>query len=375
MSTDLERAVRAYAGYLDETLPTITSDDIRATATEQLGTRQPQVVWYRRPAIVFAATLIAVLLIALVPVVLLSSGRGDVSNQPRPEPEPHPPQAAVEVDASGDSLWAWEYEGNRVWRYADGEWQELPPTPGEVLRVVSDGETTWAITGDFDVRYLDGATWRDLDVPAMILRLAADASSGTLWMSTGERLYRWDGESLTEVDRPAIAVVDDEFPVRTYVGDVAVTGDGTLWAGGLYGYLPALGVFATYDHDTETWEAVQPWNDKPVPAAALAPTTTGGLWALLEEWDGNRWALAYRDGDTERWNVYDDNLPDIHPFAIAADGDGVWIAQGNALVEGVEPMSGVYHFDGHTWNHYLIGVDVSDVAVALDGTVWYMADR
>ena len=38
-------------------------------------------------------------------------------------------------------------------------------------------------------------------------------------------------------------------------------------------------------------------------------------------------------------------------------------------------MLGLYHFDGLTWTRYVDEAEVFDVAVATDGTVWYMADQ
>lgn len=393
MSADLERAIRSYAEYLDETLPTVTTDEIRTATTDRPERARPPLPWYRSPVVVFAAAMAAVLLIALVPLLL--SGRGaDVvetptTATPAPDAAPttlppsttalSPPEALVQVDTSGDDLWAWEYDGNRVWRYADGRWEELPPV--SVSSVVSIDGTPWALT-DGVVRYLDGDTWHQSDIPASFLvwRIAADASSETLWLSTGERLYRWDGEAVTEID---VDVVDSRYPDYTYVGEIAVTSDGTVWAAGLYGYAPMLGVLASYEPTTGTWEAVKPWNGKPVPAGLLAATSTGGLWVLLEDWDDDEsadgsykgWALAYRDGDTERWEVHEEDLPLGRPFAIAADSDGVWLAQGYALVEGSEPMLGLYHFDGLAWTRYLEEVEVLDVAISPDGTVWYMTDQ
>jgi hypothetical protein len=390
MSADLERAIRSYAEYLDQALSTVTADDSLAADVGRPQAMGSHSAWYRRPVVVFVAAMVAVLLIALLPVVFFGASGTDVVDQPISTPvAPQPPSATaleglegpVQVDTSGGDVWAWEHDGNRIWRYADGRWEELPAAPVFVSGVVSVDGTPWVLT-DGVIRYLDGDTWHQPDVPTSVRawRIAADPSSETLWLSTGERLYRWDGEAATEVD---VDPVDDRYPDYTYVGEIAVTSDGTVWAAGLHGYAPMLGVLASYEPDTGVWEAVTPWNDKPVPAGLLAPTSTGGLWVLLEEWDDDEsadalhvgWALAYRHGDTGTWDVYDEDLPDGSPFAIATDSEGVWLAQGYALLEGSKPMLGLYHFDGLAWTHYLEEVEVLDVAIAPDGTVWYMADQ
>lgn len=393
MSTDLERAICSYAEYLDEVVPIVTADDALAVDLERPQAMGSHSVWYRRPVVVFLAALVAVLLIALLPVVFLGARGTDVVDQPMsttvpPQPPPtmvlSPPEALVQVEGSGDGLWAWEYTGNRIWHYIDGRWQELPETSGgvwDVASVVSVDGMPWVLT-DQGVRYLDGDTWHKPDIPSSLLvwRIAADPLSEILWLSTGESLYRWDGEAVTEID---VDPVDDRYPDYTYVGEIAVTSNGTVWAAGLNGYAPMLGVLSSYEPATDTWEAVRPWNDKPIAASLMAPTSSGGLWVLLEDWDDDEsadatdeaWALAYRDGDTGQWDVYDEDPPDGRPFAIATDNEGVWLAQGYALAEGSKPMLGVYHFDGHTWTHYLDGIEVLDVAVAPDGSIWYMPDQ
>ncbi len=293
-----------------------------------------------------------------------------------------PLEGLVEVDASDGYLWAWEYVGNRIWRYADGDWAELPATPGDVSSVESIAGRPWANT-EHGIYYLDGDAWKALDETPGIdwiipfWRFAGDGASGDLWLSTGGRLFHWDGETITDVGQPDS--VED-----AWVGDVAVTTDGTLWAGGFYGYVPSIGVLAGYDDEAASWKMVRPWGDKPVPASVLAPTSNGGLWVVLDDWDRDQttgalsaegWALAYRDGTTEQWSVFDEGLPNGFPFAVAPDDDAVWLAQGYALNDGYGPIDGLYHFDGATWTHYLEGVEVLDVAVAPDGTVWYLADE
>lgn len=395
MTADLKHSVHAYAEYLDEMLPTVTADDALAADLDRQRTKRARGVWYRRPVVVFLAAMIAVLVIALLPVVLLDVRDADVVDQPTTtstSPQPPAPTALaglegpIRAETSGSDTWAWEYDGDRVWRYADGRWEELPARPGDVSyvsSVVSIAGTPWALT-DGGIRVLDGDTWQELDTPAavQVWRIAADPLSETLWLSTGERLYCWTGEAMIEIGEPEIDI-GGEFPDWSYVGEIAVTSDGTVWAAGFSAWAPMLGVLASYEPATDTWEAVKPWDGKPLPAGLLATTSSGGLWVLLEEWDVDESSgtssegsvLAYRNGDTGQWSVYDEDLPDGRPFAIAADGDGVWLAQGYAHVEGSEPMLGLYHFDGLVWTRYVDGVEVLEVAVTPDGTVWYMTDQ
>mgnify|MGYP000446970926 CR=1 FL=1 len=97
MSTDLERAIRSYAEYLDETLPTVTADEVsrapNPAAVERPGALHRRHPWYRRPAVVFLAAMVAVLLIALLPVVFLGARGTDVVEPPAtttPKPDAAP---------------------------------------------------------------------------------------------------------------------------------------------------------------------------------------------------------------------------------------------------------------------------------------------
>ena len=97
MSADLERAVRSYAEYLDEVLPTVTADEVSSApgpaAVERPGALHRRHPWYRRPAVVFLAAMVAVLLIALLPVVFLGARSADVVEPPAttaPEPDAAP---------------------------------------------------------------------------------------------------------------------------------------------------------------------------------------------------------------------------------------------------------------------------------------------
>ena len=70
-----------------------------------------------------------------------------------------------------------------------------------------------------------------------------------------------------------------------------------LKAAGLYGYAPMLGVLSSYEPTTGTWKAVKPWNDKPIAASLLAPTSTGGLWVLLEDHHDDETTIGINQGD------------------------------------------------------------------------------
>jgi hypothetical protein len=116
----------------------------------------------------------------------------------------------------------------------------------------------------------------------------------------------------------------------------------------------------------------------------MAVTPNGSLWALLADWSED-WeelqeagepfvelALAYWDGASGEWIVFEEGLPMGYPLVMAADDEAVWLA-GWVMIEQMEfDVDGLVRFDGENWSHYLPGTEVTDVAVASDGTIWYM---
>ena len=283
------------------------------------------------------------------------------------------------VAASAESAWAWG--SNEIWRYDDGAWSPYSayPSKGDGDPYITFGGDTLWMLNDSAVFSFDGEELVELPaIPSGIGSLAVDPNSGTLWAS-GENLYRWDGEEWTNVGHPPNWLGSD----WGYVGGIVVTDDGSVWAAGLFAWIPENGGLARYDDTTASWETVRPLGgDEDVPAWSMATSPDGDLWVMLSKWSRRwetatalpEWVLAHRDGDTGEWTVYDEDLPEGFPLVMAADNDTVWLTAGSS-VGNFEPIAGVLRFDGRTWTHYLWDTDVTDtfddIAVAPDGTVWY----
>jgi hypothetical protein len=311
----------------------------------------------------------------------------DAGDAPAASPEASAPLAGVRgLRSSGGFLWAWG--DSEIWRYADGDWSYYSITPSGVFDLAFGGDTLWVLAGEFRILSVAGDQWTQLEAaPRGAWRIAADPGTGTLWMSTGEDLFGWDGENFLEAGHPPNnPEIDAE---AGYVGGIAVTTDGSVWAAGLYGYVPEWGSLARYDPVAGSWDVVRPLGgDDGVPAAALAPLPDGGLWVLLADWpdhdspDGDGaggeasefLTLTRRDGGTGAWTVYEGSLPGVYPFAMGADADAVWLAQGCCAAAGSAPTAGVIRFDGEASTQYLTGLtdEVDGIAVAEDGTVWYV---
>jgi hypothetical protein len=278
------------------------------------------------------------------------------------------------MKTSGDSLWALRV--NEIWRYKEGEWSFYAFVPGSSDHMAYLSDKLWAVENN-RLQYFDGEQWQEIPGPIMgAYSIKADDESGILWVSTGENLYRWDVEEMSYIAHPRVPCC--------YLYELEVTGDGSVWAGGLYGYLPWVGGLARFDDAAGSWEMVRPWRaEEDVTPQLLATTPNGDLWVMLVDWSEDwgalqeagepfvEWALAYWDSASGEWTVFEQDLPEGYPSAMAADDGGVWLAQGSGFVEQME-FDGLAHFDGENWSHYLPGTNVFDVAVAPDGTIWYL---
>jgi hypothetical protein len=279
-----------------------------------------------------------------------------------------------EMKTMGNSLWA--LNEKEIWRYEEGDWSFYAFVPGSSDHMAYLSDKLWAVENN-RLLYFDGEEWQEISGPIMgAYSIKADDDSGILWVSTGENLYRWDVEEMSYMAHPRVPCC--------YFDELEVTGDGTVWAGGLYGYVPTLGGLARYDEASGSWEMVRPWRtEEDVTAQSLASTPNGDLWVMLVDWSEDwealqeagesfvEWALAYWDNASGEWTVFEQDLPEGYPLAMAADDGGVWLAQGGASIDQME-FDGLVRFNGETWSHYLPGTKVDDVAVAPDGTIWYI---
>jgi bacillopeptidase F (M6 metalloprotease family) len=157
--------------------------------------------------------------------------------------------------AAGGFLWAWGED--EIWRYREDEWSFYAAAPDNLNDIAYISDMLLAAVYS-KLQYFDGDEWQELSkLDWDAWRSEVDEKSGILWVPTSENLYRWNGEEMSDVGYP---------PSLGFVGEIAVTGDGTVWAGGLNGYIPWLGGLARFDDATGSWEVVRPWRaDEDVP--------------------------------------------------------------------------------------------------------------
>jgi hypothetical protein len=347
----------------------------------------------RRTLLIGLLTLLLLVVVAVVSVGSLGDGAGPPGTIGRLDPATLATTDA-EFIRTGDGLLlvgrelgtaAADGEATvTVARYAEGGWWAYPTPPaGCCLEVAlgADGVVYGNHRGDV-LELVDGA-WAPLpergNPPGDAWRIATDPGSGVLWASTGERLYRWDGEAWTAA--PQLEPVAGQ-PDGGHVGDIEVTPDGAVWATGMDGWIPELGGLARYDPVTASWERVRPWAAHgDVPAEAMTVGPEGDLWVLLADWSpdwgerqqvgepGVRAALAHLDPDTGGWDVRELDAR-THPSALAAATDGVWLAHGRMSIAVLDDFPGVAHLVGDRWEQHLEDRVVSSVGIDDDGGLW-----
>jgi ligand-binding sensor domain-containing protein len=168
------------------------------------------------------------------------------------------------VRAFGDTLWAWSE--NEIWRYSGSEWS-IYATASTSFPYYLDMEyaldTLWVADG-YRLQYYQGGVWQIVwqvvpGSPPVGLRIDVDDQSGIVWMTTGDNLYNWNGEEMTDVGHPSIP----------NIGDIAVTGDGFLWSSGWNPFVPRFGGLASYDDANSTWR----WSDHGAMMRTCQPMT------------------------------------------------------------------------------------------------------
>jgi hypothetical protein len=394
----IERQLEDYGRHLDGLITDLEIPFLPAQPVRPVTADQPML---RRRWLIAATGVATLVVIALV--VLVRSGTG---TEPTPSADQGPPvlggvdrvtptsspteeggsatleRAPVQLGGeavftrSGDTLWAWQGEGDgQVVGYRDGEWVSLPPLPGTVLDVTGDQEgPVWAVTRisrsllvpDRAVWSLEDGMWLRIHDERLIdaAQIEVDEATGIVWVATSNDLFSWDEKELIRRESPPQGMVLDS---------IAVTGDGTVWAtrfNPFFDHLPAG--LVRYHPDTGAWEWVRPLGGSENVPAVLAPTPEGDLWVLLEDYEGPvAPVLAHFDSVTEEWTVH--ALPEGWPWQWShgqgnwtADDETFWVARSSAS----EGARWVLRFDGLEWTTFPVHRTISTLGIGGDGTVW-----
>lgn len=258
------------------------------------------------------------------------------------------------------------YDGGpaAVWRYRGGAWQRDTSVgaPDESIRslVFGPGGSLWA-GGEGGLQVRREGTWTSLiDASAGgPVWQVVPAADGTVWVAAGE-----EGLIAIRPDGPTWRREEIGGSPLKNVQSVAVTSDGTIWAGSNGGW---FGIAGLARFDGQAWHLEYPLGGPPpeggsVRITVLLAASDGSLWVAGEEWASAsateaapRFFVArLREG---AWTVHDVGWP---MSALAEHPDGTILGVGD----------GIWTFDDGRWTQELKGVYLDQLSVAPDGAVW-----
>jgi hypothetical protein len=368
--------------------------------------------WISKPALVaLAAALMTFLAVGAIGVLTFRLGTGsDAVDQPPatlttptpttipPVPETTAPPSTVASDATGaenGDAFAVDWM-NQVQDVAVSKHGPVYVSSSSAI-ASRDQAGNWAL---IDVEGLPEGNGLDDGLPSRSITNIATGSDGELWVAglatspaddelfggfleewTGGRFLIWlalhecnaggcSWRISTSDDVPALAQGID-------IGDMVVSGDGTLYAAMGHNQL-LVGDGTTWESHTvpdlpSDWDgAVSPWS------GSLAVSEDGVVWAGTNDPGDGRGLFAF-DGDTFTLYRTEDGLPGNNVFQVSATADGtIWVATDTLYSDpssaSPDAAAGIASFDGSVWTSYTAddGLLSNDAVVVAggDGSVW-----
>lgn len=376
--TDLQNQIETY---LRETSIPVDVDDLVARLESEFRTDMYRKrVWLRRrPAVAFAATALAVLLIGVPLLVFGVFSPTPVSEVPvttptTPEPVTPTTEALPTTTTSTAPVPAPAEPVSGEWT-TFGVAEGLPGTPIDAVAVDSSGGV-WVLAHTDDPTiaqlYSMDPDTRVFEARGEPLQLAGEWLA--LWMETtptgvivalgeseewGERLLQWDDEGWHELTREHdLPVLDMSIAQRSADGDVRVAGYTTDFG-------PAI-IDITSDGVTHAVAPDGAWGG----GGPSVFTMRQGVLAMGP--DGRSWfsdsessIAAFGDDGYEVYNAGTESGCCFVP--LAADQNGVWAYLGSSL--------GRYDLDG--WRAEISvplthGDEVSTIVATADGAIWVL---
>lgn len=269
-----------------------------------------------------------------------------------------------------DELWAGTEGGGLLrWNLADGSFTQalFPNQPGLAgnhvrdIAFAPDGAAWLAIPGG-GVTRVAGADWRAFGVadglPASLEATAiAVLGDGTVWLGTrSEGLYRLSpGE-----DQWAPVRFDEALPAAgpgsDSVADLAVAPDGrALWVAHGRTHDGDPPAFSVLDEAGAEWRALRALGPGMAAADDRASPPADQIMALTFDAAGTLWAAAWAKGvlayDGQTWRQFGEaeGVCGKNVWAVAAGGQGVWVACGQSRSGASDRGAGAARWDGSAW--------------------------
>ncbi len=248
------------------------------------------------------------------------------------------------------------------------------------MEVAPDG-SLWALSED-SILSFDGEGWTPratTNDSALRFGSLAIGPDGTVWATdwTGMLLLRLEDDgTLTTIEAWA-----DVYAGVVSPDELAVSPDGDVWLVGMVrGDGPDAEALLRFDGSE--WEVIpgpESFLNHPLgnsldvgPDGTLWVNTSNGYSGAdgvggLARFDGSGWTAFTEADGVQDWGAQGFIATDL--LAVASDGS-LWM---NGAPDG-DGCGGVAHYDGTTWDSYLVESCVHDLAIAPDGSVWVRAN-
>jgi hypothetical protein len=200
-------------------------------------------------------------------------------------------------DASTDLLWVASEDG--VASYDRGTFEYSFYPIGEAVSVCAFEGGVYCVSGG-DVLILDGGAWTSLGGGLHMAPFAVAAGGGSLFCSTPERVYAWNGSFWASQDAAGLKnLQSDNFRIgwsSNILGAFTVDGDGTPWVGGFFeaGF---RGIYLA-GYSGTGWGSFQPDGLSQNQIVAVDCDPDGNVWASTA-----RFGITFRS-TADEWNVY-----------------------------------------------------------------------
>ena len=245
---------------------------------------------------------------------------------------------------------------------------------GQLWVSSSRGATRWDVRDPANVTYTI-----QQDLTGRRVNAVAVGRDGSAWFATTDGVFRSDGVGWTQYGW------DDGLGTE-WIQTVAVTPDGTVWAGTL-----RAGVSRFEGDQWTTYRMADGLVDDSVRAVAMAPDGaywfgTCALWGPASAEPPRCYGVSRFDPtlpESEAWSTYSEEdglaFDRVNDIDVAPDG-ALWFATIPLSWEEEDiGKGGVSRFDGTTWTTYttthgLASNWVNAVAAAPDGTLWFGTD-
>ena len=259
------------------------------------------------------------------------------------------PDGTVWLSYGQQGLGVTQFEANNSVPRATAVTASAGLPDAQIFAILPSGRDIWLGSGAGLILHLASGGWESFEAPSeipshqMVDLVSAD---GQMWLGSSAGVSRFNGS--------AWELMTDGLP-ETAVSSLTQDSDGQLWAT----FKNVGQAAARFDKASDRWQPLScPVSGPASPYVRhIVQTNDGLLWLATEA------GLATFDGRSQQWNLLTtaDGLPGNVVQSLALGPAGLWVGTNQGLA---------VQQDGR-WT-ILNAADVREMAIAPDGTVWFI---